>query len=541
MFRVPWSLLLALAALPAAALASPDPASRAYHGGALLVTDPGTAAGHLEPGRVLPIRLARLDPGRSGAGPDFDAAEDPATVRYGQMEFLAVGPAEVRFRVAFRQPDGSLGPARTLALAVGQGADLDGCGQEDVALEPPVKPLSAQAVPYARLAFRCDARHTALYALDPASFPGARYPYGMAGITPAGHFIFQSDHLPLHPAGPGRVRLAAGPDPAVAPGPGDILVDTASGRLHPVDCAHRDERGWDIRYGKATTPFQFTEVYGAAFIHVRGWARPDPGPGEKPLVDLVAFDTTQTLFDNANGRLDLQAAAHLDAGLDLSASINWHGLAAELDAHLDESLRLAAEYRADRPWRQDFGSWTLAEPKLGFPVWGVPLSLSLPVTCGLVVDGDYTGKALEGLRSTGHWRWTARMAAKWSWRGVKVDAPPPVSEHTFVVEGLPENHAEMNGRADLRPWVSVAPTFGVADVLFGEFPVVLDLKGALVGRGPGTGIDAQLSARCRLEVGLKIKLPVLGKVWGERWPMYEWTGPIGSPLHLPSVVEPACP
>lgn len=524
MFRHSWPLLLALATLPLAALAPPpDPATRAYRGGALLVTDPGTAPGHLAPGQVLPIRLARLAPERNAAGPDFEGGEDPASVRYGQLEFLQVGPGQVRFRVVLGRA-----PARTLTLALGEGADLDGCGQLDVVLEPSVRPL--RALTYARLAFRCDREHTALFALDPAGFPGGRYPYGISGITPAGSFIFQSDHLPFRPGAPGTARLRAGRDLPVAPQAGDVLVDAGSGRLHPIDRVRRDERGWDIRYGRAETPFLFQEVFGAAFIHVRG-------AGARPLADLVRFDSTQTLMDNPYGRLDLQASGHLDAGLDLTATLTWHGMAAQLDAHLDETLRLAADYRADRPWRQDFGTWTLADPKLAFPVCGVPMSMSLRVSCGLVVDGDYTGRAFEGLRSTGHWRWTARMASHWSWHGVRVEAPPPVAEHSFVLEGLPENHAEMTGKADVRPWVAVAPTFGVADVLFGEFPLTLNLEGALEGHGPGGGIDAQLRARCQLAVGLKLKVPVLGKLWSEKWPLYEWYGAIGAPVRLPALLE----
>jgi hypothetical protein len=539
--RAPWPLLLALATFPAMGLAPPGPATCGYHGGALLITGPGPVPGHLAPGQVLPIRLARLAPERSGGRPDFEGAEDPASVRFGRMDFLQVGPDRVRFRVKLRRPDGAWGPARTVALGLGEGVDLDGCGQEDVALEPPARPLPGRAAAYARLAFRCDARHTTLFALDPAAFPGARYPCGLIGLTPSGHFIFQSDHLPLHPAGPGRARLAAEPEPALVPGPGDVLVDTVSGRLRPVDQALRDEHGWDIHYRSVTTPFQFTKVYGAAFIHVHRRIRPAGGTGGRPLADPVAFDATRTLLDDAQGRLDLQVAARLEVDLDLCATLNWHGLAAELGAHLDPSLRLAIDYRAGRPLREEFGPWTLANPKLGFLVGGIPLSISLPVTCGLTLANETTGKALEGFRCNGHWRWTGRVAARWSWKGVSVEAPPPVAEHSVVLEALPENHAEMGGQAELRPWVELAATFGVADVLFGEFPVTLDLQGTLAGRGPGGGLEARLAAHCRLAVGLNIRLPVLGQVWGQRWPLHEWTGPIGPPLRLPVQLETVAP
>jgi hypothetical protein len=512
------------AALPAPT--GPDSGNRAYHGGALLVTDPDAARGHLAPGQVLPIRLARLAPDLGG-GPDLDAGEDPASVRFGQLEFLRVGPAAVTFRAAFQQGDGSLGPARTLTLGLGQGADLDGCGRTDLSLEPPAKPLGARSIAYARLAFHCDPEHTALFALDPAACPGARYPYGISGVTPSGQFIFQSDALPLRPGAPGTARLAAG-NLAVLPGAGDVLVDTGAGRIRPIDQVQARERGLDMTYGQPTTPFLFQEVFGAAFIRFRS-ANAAPEPGRRPLAHLVAFDTTRTLMDNAYGRLDLQAAAHLDASLDFTATINRRGMASHLAASLEESVRLAADYQAGQAWHQDFGTLSLANPKLLFTLSGIPVSLSLPVTCGLEADGDYRGRVLEGFRSTGSWHGTARLAAHWGWHDIRVEAPLPETRNDLAMEALPENHADLDGKARLRPWLAAAPSFGIADLLFGEFPLTFALEGALVGHGPSSGpIGVQLDAQCQVGLGLKLQLPVLGRVWGRRWPLYDWTGPLWS-------------
>ena len=67
-------------------------------------------------------------------------------------------------------------------------------------------------------------------------------------------------------------------------------------------------------------------------------------------------------MNNEYGRLDLQVAADLGADLSLTANINRRGLTAQLGATADEALRLAADYRLDRAFNQDFGSWTLADP-----------------------------------------------------------------------------------------------------------------------------------------------------------------------------------
>ena len=134
--------------LAMAILASrPGPAATpegGYHGGALLVTDPAVAQGHLVPGQVLPIRLSRLAPPADGR-PRLAGAELPGSIRYGQLEFLAVAPGSVTFRTAFRDPAGALGPAVTRTLQVGDSADLDGDGQPDLELSYPVAPLSVHA------------------------------------------------------------------------------------------------------------------------------------------------------------------------------------------------------------------------------------------------------------------------------------------------------------------------------------------------------------------------------------------------------------
>ena len=133
--------------LVAAVLASrPGPAATpegGYHGGALLVTDPASARGHLVPGQVLPIRLSRLAP--AGPTPPREGAELAGSVRYGQLEFLAVAPGSVTFRTAFRDAAGALGPAVTRTLQVGDSADLDGDGRPDLALDYPAAPLTVDA------------------------------------------------------------------------------------------------------------------------------------------------------------------------------------------------------------------------------------------------------------------------------------------------------------------------------------------------------------------------------------------------------------
>ena len=179
--------------------AGTEPAYRtgAYHGGALIVTDPMISRGHLAPGQVLPIRLSRLTPPADPALPPRRGAETPGSVRYGQLVFQQVSPAGVTFTVAFHEAGEDLGPSRTVTLHLGDSVDLTGDGLPDLALQVPVKALTVgtAAVDYALLSFPCDAAHTAMFALAPEAFAGSTYPYGISGVTAAGNFIFRSDSL----------------------------------------------------------------------------------------------------------------------------------------------------------------------------------------------------------------------------------------------------------------------------------------------------------------------------------------------------------
>jgi hypothetical protein len=546
-----WPFLLA-GAPPDGPRSAPGPACRtgAYHGGALLVTDPRLAPGHLFPGQILPIRLSRLTP-PPGQDPPPGGAEDPASVRYGQLEFLEVDPGRVTFRAAFRLEDGTLGQPRTFTLGLGDSVDLGGTGLPDLSLRVARRPLAAGAerVAYSLLAFRCDAVRTAMFALAPEAFPGGRYPYGISGATPSGHFIFQSDHLGLAPSGAGTpaqgaALLPAEPGREVETRPGDVLVDLRDGRVGKIEQARRAEQGWDVQFAEARTPYQFQKVFGAAYVHVSGTpaqlagryggrnALPlDPGnDGTAP--DLVDLDGTWTLADNAYGRVDLQVKAHLGVAFDLSANLNYHGLSTRIQARVDETVRLAADCRIDQSWNQDLGCITLADPKLVVPVYGIPLSFSLPVTAGMVLESDLHGHALEGLESQGHWAWSEQLDASWGWRGVHVDAQDPVTHSSLQVDALPENSSDLTGKASVRPKVTVAPTFGIAGLLYGASPTTLSAAGALTATGSANppGLSPELSARWQLDVGLRLDLPVLGKVWDHDWPVYDWTGIVGPRL-----------
>ena len=267
-------------ALPASGVppARPRPDPGAYHGGALLVTDPAAVQGHLAPGQVLPIRLSRLPSDPAGA------LEAPDSVRYGQLEFLEVAPGTVTFRAAFLQAGGGLGPSRTVTLRLGDQVDLCGCGHPDLALEYPVQPLTAAGVQvtYSRLAFRCDDDHDTLFALDPHGFPGARYPFGICALTPDGHFIFQPD-------GPGlsRPELPAVQDAGWRPSPPPGTWWWR--RRRAGSAASRRRPGQAAAGGSATPDLRsrlFPEVFGAAFVCIQGspkdLARRYGGPGPLP-------------------------------------------------------------------------------------------------------------------------------------------------------------------------------------------------------------------------------------------------------------------
>lgn len=529
---------LALAAGPCPAAATPAPSSApAYHGGALLVTDPRFDQGHLAPGQVLPIRLSRLTRPAAGVPPPLGGAETPGSVRYGDLTFLQVTPARLTFSVAFR--DG--GPARTITLRQGQAVDLTGDGLPDLELKAPVKALKAGAkeLDYALLAFPCDGAHAALFALAPGAFRGNRYPYGISGVTPAGQFIFQSDCLPSSPvSGPAGLLFPdrAGPAFQVRPEPGDVLVEVATGRFGPIDSVRRSGSGLELRYAAATTPFQFRNVFGAARVQVSGnladlARRYRCGPASlwTGSLDLLDIATTQHLLDDAHGKLDLQLAARLSVELSLSVNADFYGVSGDLAAYLDETLRLAAAFRADRPFSGKLGPVPLAQPQLGFAVFGVPMALALDLSTGLDVDNQDTGSLLEGLRATGRWGWRSEFAATWGWHGVQVNAPAPVVTDTLVLEALPENVVHFNGQATLRPWLSLTPRLTFGSIFRAEGPNTLAAV-ASVSNGGGNP-HAQLDVTYQLAARFCLELPFLGQVWDRTWPLQAWTGTVWASDH----------
>ena len=537
-FHPPAALALACLATPAIAATPGQPAVEpAYHGGALLVTDPRLAQGHLTAGQVLPIRLSRLASQAGPGTPPLGGFEVPNSIRYGQLRFLAVSPACVTFSVAFHDA-GAPGPPRTFTLHQGERADLTGDGLSDLVLEPPVKALAAgaSAIDYALLAFPCDGAHTAMFALAPGIFAGAVYPYGISGVTPAGQFIFQSDCLPIRGAGgAGLLALAGtGPEPMVEPGPGDVLVQARSGTFSRIERVRRTREGLLLQCAPAGTPDLFQEVFGAACVHLSGnlaelrrryrCGPAQSGPEAAGGVDLVAIAVTEHLLDGGYGKLDLQVAARLGAELALSASINAGGISASLAVHLDESLRLATNFHAGRPWSQKFGPIQLTDPELGFAVYGVPMSLSLDLSAGLDLDDQDTGSALEGLDAEGRWGWSGAFSARWSWHGVEVNAPAPEVIDTLVVRGLPENRSNMNGKASVRPWLTITPKLGFASFLYGECVNTLAIEDSFedTSHGGRAAIHTQEDASYQLQAGFSLEPPVLGKIWERLWPLRTW-------------------
>ena len=526
----PLAALALAGALEAAAPAQPT--APAYHGGALLVTDPRYNQGHLAPGQVLPIRLSRLTRPPGGIPPPLEGAETTGSVRYGELVFLQVSPACVTFSAAFRGD----GPARTITLRQGEAVDLTGDGLPDLMLKAPVKALraGAGAIDYALLAFPCDTAHAAMFALAPEAFQGTRYPYGISGVTPAGQFIFQSDCLPSRPI-PAKGGLvfpeSAGPAFQVLPEPGDVLVEAGSGRFGPIGTVRRSGPGLEIRYAAATTPFLFRNVFGAACVNVSGnltelARRYRCGPARlwDGSLDLLDISINQRLLDDPHGRLDLQMAARLSVELSLSVNANDYGVSANLAAYLDEVMRLAAAFRADQPFSAKLGPVPLAQPEVGFAVFGVPMALALDVSTGLDVDNQDTGTLLEGVRVTGRWGWSSAFSATWGWRGVEVNAPAPVLTDTLVIQGLPENAAHMNGQATLRPWLSLTPKLKFASILCAEGPNTLAAVATVrnsASAPPAT--HAQLDVNYRLAAGFCLELPLLGQVWDRTWPLYTWS------------------
>jgi hypothetical protein len=527
------ALALACALHLEAAVAAPDTAP-AYHGGALVVTNPGLAQGHLAPGQILPIRLSRLTRPADGP-PPLQGTETPGSVRYGQLEFLQVSPASVTFSVAFR--DG--GPARTITLRRGESVDLAGDGVPTLALQAPVKALQAggDAIDYALLAFACDAGHTAMFALAPEAFEGGRYPYGISGLTPAGQFIFQTDCLGARPTrGPGKATLVfpeqAGPAFQVRPDPGDVLVEAQSGRFGAIQQVDRTVSGLEIRYAPAATPFLFRDVFGAACVQVSGNLaelarryRCGPAALWDTSLTLVDIARAEPLLDDPRGQLALQLAARLSVDLSLSVNANYHGISAGMAAYLDETLRLAVDGHLQLPFSKQFGPLSLARNEVGFAIYGVPLAVSLDLTGGLDVDSQDTGTLLEGISATGRWGWSSNVAATWGWRGIKVNAPAPVPTNTLVIQGLPENASSMTGQGSVRPWLTLIPKLKFASCLFAECPSALAAT-ALVRTSAGPGAPAahaQLDVDYQLKAGIGFELPLFGHVWDRTWPLYTWS------------------
>lgn len=511
-----WFHLMAALCLASLARAGPGRQPEAYRGGALVVTDPDRARGHLARGQVLPIRLSRLAPPAAGP-PPLAGTEAPGSVRYGQLVFLEVSPARITFRVAFQEP-GGLGTSRTVTLRPGEGVDLTGDGLQDLVFQAPLRPLLAgsSAIDYALLAFPCDAAHAAMFSLPAEACPGAKYPYAISGVTPGGRFIFQSETLP---SAAGDLALLA---PEVEPAPGDVLVEARTGTFGRIGQVHRTRRGLDIHYAAPETPFLFQEVFGAAYVSIKGLRPGREGVAWDPV--LVDFDTTQNLLDGEAGRLDLEAAARVQVELSLTACVNYYGLSAELDAELDESLRLEVRCRAGRPWDLYFGPWTLAEPTLPIPAAGIPITLSLPVTAGLSADSHGTGTAIEGISARGHWGWSARVAASWGWRGVQVNAPAPEVRSSLDCAGLPSNRVRIDGKASIGPWLAVTPHIQIAHLLGGKCANTLSATGSILG-GPDR---AQVDAGYQLKAGCCLELPLLGEVWERSWPLYTWSRTVWS-------------
>jgi hypothetical protein len=517
-----WFYPLALFALARSLGLCADPPEPAYRGGALVVTDPGLAQGHLAPGQVLPIRLARLARPEPRGLPALQGAEVPGSVRYGHLVFQQVSPLAVTFVAVLAGA-----PARTFTLRQGEGADLAGDGLDDVMLRAPVQALAAgaRAIDYALLAFQCDARHTAMFALAPGAFQGGRYPYGISGVTPAGQLIFQSDCMePVGDRHPGRASFAVPESPLVQPGPGDVLVETDSGRVERIARVDRSARRMDIRFAAPGT-LRFIEVFGAACVHVSGnlaemarGRRRGPGKPAEDTFDLLDRNATVNLMDGPNGRLDLQVAARLGVDLSLTGSVDFYGVSVQQSTCLDESLRLAASYRAGRPWSQQLGPLSLDSVVVGFTVNGVPLSFELGLAVGLDLDDKATGSALQGVCCTGRWGWSTAFAATWDWwGGFAVNAPQPVTTHDLALAPLPGAWSRLDGAASVRPWLKLTPRLGFGACFNGEIPCTVDATWSVLG--VGDTLQTRLDASWAVAAGLDLELPLLGQVWERTWPL----------------------
>jgi hypothetical protein len=314
-----------------------------------------------------------------------------------------------------------------------------------------------------------------------------------------------------------------------------VLVDARSGRFGRIARVDQHGRRLDIHFAAPGSPRQFQQIFGAAQVRLSGNLadlarryRQRGARAPEATLDLLDTDSTVTLLQGPGGRLDLQVAARVSVTVDLTGSVNYYGITVQQSAFLDETLRLAAEYRADRPWTQQFSPFPMAALEVGFTVGGVPMSFGLDLSAGLDLDDQVTGTALQGFRSRGRWGWRSSFAATWGWRGVDVNAPAPVLTHEVTLEALLEARSDLRGTASLRPWVTLTPKLGFAGSLYGRLPCTVDATWSvrLDGAEPAR---AWMGARCVLAAGLSLDLSLLGPVWQHSWPLETWTANVLMP------------
>ena len=454
-------------------------AGQAYMGGSLLYNPDSPSSGHLMEGAVVALRFANAE--RIGDGEDTFYTDKRDSEEFASLTVDSVDESKIVFSVMLFSAGNR---NRQITLRIGENADLNGDGVEDILYHKPAKIHSGfEHAVYLTLLSSPERLTTAMFAVIAEQYENGAYPSGIIGINPDGKFVYSK----YEPNGTARSAVSGLSND-------DFVLDGTSGTYIKVSgvpaytgqrsIADSDLAGaqtvditealplasWNagkIANGGVPVAARSYEEYNAVkknLSHDFGMYRPLITLPTRQITDKVnefehiALDTSVGLY----GRFAI-TWSHVES--DLMAGVYFSG---ELDLTVKEAM--TKNIKTVGPYKFD--------NNYNFAVGPIPVSLACPVTFEMPIDvkvtGDpdssfvvsFTGIYGGGVDAGAHINWDKLFKKGF----VKPFAKPYAVTNGIFYVGSKTPHEEiktaLNLSLEVSPEISVTPKIGIAGALW---------------------------------------------------------------------------
>lgn len=369
---------------------------QAYMGGSVLYYPENPVRGHLEKGAVVAVRLSAVQK-KPLNGNELTFTDDGAAEVFGALTVQAIDAARIQFSFALFNADHTK-TERTYTLAVGESADLNGDGANDVQYRvPEQKHAGFESAVYLTFLSSQEALTTSMFAVLPDQYSGAGYPSGIIGINPDGKFLYAKYESDLQTR---SVVYGLESDDFVLDNSNGSYVKAVSGRNSGTARAISDDEL------ETSTPLDITDV-----LPLASWTAGPRNRNGMPVAAetyedyLAKKDEIYKLFSSYRRLIEIPVQQVLDdinayqqIKLDASVGLNGRFVVtwSQLESDLMSGVYFAGEVdvRVDKDVKSQLvkvGPYEFFKEGYTFAIGPIPVKVSCPASFEMPIDLKLTG------------------------------------------------------------------------------------------------------------------------------------------------------